>query len=93
MDEEETFEDEDEWEEDEESEEWCAENVEIIRAKWSMDGAETLEEAAQLMENFAKQLRQLKTEGYILIDTIDDDYGFIIKKELLEEYKRRCGGE
>ena len=56
------------------------EHDEIIRAKWQMDGASSLEEAVVKLENFIKYLKGLKDNGWELRGTIDDDYGFIYKK-------------
>lgn len=53
----------------------------IIRAKWSMDGAASLEEAAQKMEEFAATLRKLADEGWELDAPVADDYGFLKRRE------------
>lgn len=53
---------------------------EIIRAKWTIDGARTLEEAAQFAENFAAHLRQMAAEGWELTAPVEDDYGHVEKK-------------
>jgi hypothetical protein len=52
---------------------------ETIRAKWLMDGATTLEEAAQRLENEAKRLRGLQAAGWRLLDPVKDDYGFLVE--------------
>jgi hypothetical protein len=52
---------------------------EIIRAKWLMDGAATLEDAAARAEEFAAYLRTLAAAGYGLYSPIEDDYGFLRK--------------
>lgn len=52
---------------------------EILRSKWIMDGATTLEEAAAQLEESAKQLRRMHAKGYKLQGPIQDDYGFIVK--------------
>ena len=51
----------------------------IIRAKWCIDGAETLSEAATMLRDFAKYLETLESQGWQLQGLIDDDYGFIAK--------------
>ena len=56
-----------------------SENDLTIRAKWQMDGAATLEDAATKLEAFAQYLRALKAEGWELRAPIDDDYGFCKK--------------
>lgn len=66
----------DEWED------WAEEeNTEIIRAKWIMDGASTLQEARIRVTAFAEYLGLLEKEGWYLIDPVHDDYGFIMKRE------------
>jgi hypothetical protein len=54
---------------------------EIVRAKWSIDGAKTLAEAAQKARDFADFLQGLHDQGYVLEDEIADDYGFYYKPE------------
>jgi hypothetical protein len=48
----------------------------VIRAKWTIDGAETLEDAARMAEKFAASLRGLASEGYELDGPVQDDYGW-----------------
>jgi hypothetical protein len=48
---------------------------ETVRAKWTIDGATTLAEAAQRSRQFADYLQGLHDEGYVLIEPIQDDYG------------------
>lgn len=55
-------------------------NQDTIRAKWSMDGASTLDEAAAKLEGYAASLRAMAADGWELTGTIDDDYGFIARK-------------
>ena len=49
----------------------------LIRAKWSMDGARTLSEAATKLEAFAQELRDLEESGWQLTEPVADDVGFI----------------
>lgn len=51
---------------------------ETIRAKWLMDGAETLQEAADRLRAEADRLSQLHTAGWTLAEPIDGDYGFLV---------------
>lgn len=51
---------------------------EVIRAKWVMDGATTLSEAAEKLEAFATTLRQIEKDGWQLTGPVEDDYGFIL---------------
>ena len=50
-----------------------------VRAKWAIDGASTLAEAAQKARAFADWLQGLHDEGYVLRDEVSDDYGFYYK--------------
>ena len=50
---------------------------ETIRAKWTMDGANTLKEAAQKLRNYADKLEDLNSKGWELRYKVEDDYGFI----------------
>jgi len=49
----------------------------LIRAKWSMDGARTLTEAAAKLEALAQELRDLEESGWQLTEPVADDVGFI----------------
>ena len=62
-------------EEEEEEESMC------IRAKWTIDGANTIDEAIEKLNDFIEYLRSLKEEGWKLREPIDDDYGFLYKTE------------
>jgi hypothetical protein len=54
---------------------------EAIRAKWTMDGATTLEEAAQRLEAFAARLRAAHQQGWTLRGPVEDDYGFVVSPD------------
>jgi hypothetical protein len=51
----------------------------IIRAKWIMDGAKTIDEAVHKIKGFIVYLESLKEEGWELRQPINDDYGFLYK--------------
>lgn len=53
---------------------------EIVRAKWLMDGAKTLSEAAAMLRGAADSLEQMEAEGRQLRYPVDDDYGYIYQK-------------
>ena len=55
----------------------------VIRAKWTMDGAKTIEEAARKMEIYAEWLRNLKAKGWELEGPVEDDYGNLIRKPVM----------
>lgn len=50
-----------------------------LRAKWCIDGANNLDEVIQKLHDFIAYVQGLKDEGYELIDTVNDDYGFCRK--------------
>lgn len=50
----------------------------IIRAKWAMDGARTLSEAAAKLRAFAQALEEWEQDGWQLMGRVDDDYGHVI---------------
>jgi len=50
---------------------------EIIRCKWIGDGSNTLDDLITRLEGFADYVRFLKSEGWELARTMDDDYGFM----------------
>lgn len=45
---------------------------EIIRAKGILDGAETMEQAVKMAEEFAIMLREMQDEGWVLDSSYDD---------------------
>lgn len=51
----------------------------FVRAKWVMDGATTLEEAAIKLEAAAAELRGLAADGWTLREPIEDDYGWLTR--------------
>lgn len=48
----------------------------VLRAKWAMDGAESLDEAAGMLRLLADELEALAQAGFHLMCPIEDDYGF-----------------
>ncbi|GAA4288617.1 hypothetical protein [Georgenia daeguensis] len=53
------------------------EDRDLIRAKWSMDGARTLSDAAAKLEALAQELRDLEESGWQLTEPVADDVGII----------------
>lgn len=49
----------------------------IVRAKWTIDGAESIEEMAEMMEERAEEIRALEDDGWELDEEVDDDYAFL----------------
>ena len=67
-----------EWSEDQEwEEEDDPDCSHLIRAKWVMDGAKTLTEAAEQLRGFAEHLETAAAAGWELNDPVEDDYGFL----------------
>lgn len=64
-------------EDDYEDENETFDNDQIIRAKWSFDGATNLLEAAEKLEVYATWLRELESQGWRLRSSIEDDYGYL----------------
>jgi hypothetical protein len=60
-----------------EGSDWNDENHSIIRAKWQMDGAKTLDECIEYLKSFIAFIEELKKEGWELTEPVDDDYGHI----------------
>ena len=48
----------------------------LLRAKWAMDGAETLDEAAHMLRGYADELEALASAGFHLMGPVEDDLGF-----------------
>lgn len=49
----------------------------ILRAKWTIDGAETLSEAAAMLRTEALSLEAMEKAGWQLQEPVEDDYGFL----------------
>lgn len=60
-------------------EEYDPERQTTIRAKWQMDGATTLAEAAAKVRAFAGKLDQMAREGWELEAEVADDYGHCVR--------------
>jgi hypothetical protein len=60
-------------------EEWHDYGHLIVRAKWTMDGATTLAEAARRFRERAEELGQLGRAAFELDQPVNDDYAFIVR--------------
>ncbi|WP_460866746.1 hypothetical protein [Nocardioides pakistanensis] len=60
----------------------------IIRGKWTMDGARTLTQAAERLEAEAHRLRHLADLGWSLEGPVEEDYGFLVDPR---GHNGRCG--
>lgn len=65
------------WVATEKSEERLLQHDDVVRAKWSMDGAGTLSEAAAKLREYADHLEVMAQEGWVLNEPVQDDYGFL----------------
>jgi hypothetical protein len=65
--------------EDGQDDEW--DRIEIVRAKWTMDGASTVSEAADRLRREADYLLELERDGWQLIQPVEDDYGHIANSD------------
>lgn len=61
-----------------ESEDYDNDDI-IIRAKWTMDGATTIDEAIEKLDGYIEYLKSLKEEGWELREPVNDDWGFLHK--------------
>ena len=61
-----------------------------VRAKWSIDGAKTPGDAADMLEAFARWLRGLHYAGWTFDKPVQDDYGHLVDPDgnrgWLDEY-------
>jgi hypothetical protein len=60
-------------------EEWRDWGRLTLRAKWTMDGATTLAEAAQRFRERADELEQLAGAGFELDQPVNDDYAIVVR--------------
>src|SRR5438034_1322410 len=60
-------------------EEWRDFGYLFIRARWTMDGARTLTDAARRIRDRAETLDHLARAGFELDQPVNDDYAFIVR--------------
>jgi hypothetical protein len=60
----------------------------LLRGKWAMDGAESLDEAAHMLRAFADELEALASAGFHLMGPIEDDHGFAHRGDEVELVER-----
>lgn len=51
-----------------------------VRGKWTCEGANSIEEMAEMFEEKANQLRRVDEEGWELEYEVQDDYAILIKE-------------
>lgn len=49
----------------------------LIRAKWTMDGSESIDQAIEKFEYRAEQLRALKDAGWDIHNPVTNDYAYL----------------
>ncbi|TME25241.1 MAG: hypothetical protein E6I64_11275 [Chloroflexi bacterium] len=49
-----------------------------FRGAWAIDGARTLPEAALMLREYADEIEDLASEGFVLSETIHHDYGYAV---------------
>lgn len=59
-------------------------NIQYLRAKWMFDGAKTLDEVIQKLNEHIEYIEQLKRDGWELIDKVSDDYGPMVQKTAVQ---------
>ena len=59
-------------------EEWRDHGLVTLRAKWTMDGAKTLAEAATRFRERADELERLASAGFELDRPVEDDWAIVI---------------
>ena len=60
-------------------EEWLDYGHLTLRAKWTMDGATTLAEAAAMFRREAEELERLAASGFELDQPVADDYAIVVR--------------
>jgi len=58
-----------------------AEDEEIVRGKWILEGASSMTQMIDNLENFIEYMKQLRASGFELAYTIEDDYGYLVKRK------------
>lgn len=51
----------------------------VYRCKWSCDGADSIDQMIEKLEGQIAYLREMKANGYILRESVNDDYAFLKK--------------
>jgi len=65
----------------EEHEDYDDEHSCILRGKWMYDGSKTLDEMIAALQREITLLADLKNDGWVLEDEVQDDYAYIVKPE------------
>jgi hypothetical protein len=51
----------------------------IVRAKWTFDEAQSIEEMSEMLRQKAEFLEDLESEGWELVNEVKDDYAILVK--------------
>lgn len=57
------------------------EDEEIVRGKWILEGASSMTQMIDNLENFIEYMKQLRESGFELAYPVEDDYGYLIKRK------------
>ena len=71
----------DEGNSEEEQEDYDDEHSCILRGKWMYDGSKTLDEMIAALQREVTLLTDLKNDGWVLEQEVQDDYAYIVKPE------------
>lgn len=50
-----------------------------VRAKWTFDEAQSIEEMAEMLRQKEEFLEELESEGWELVNEVKDDYAILVK--------------
>jgi hypothetical protein len=53
----------------------------MINARYTMDGASTLSEAARMLKDYADELIKMEKDGWQLTDEVNDDWGNLYREK------------
>ena len=71
-------------EEEEMMDDWMHVNTMCLRAKWAFDDAESIEEMAGMLRDYADYIESLE-DVWCLSDVVSDDYAILERKNLFEK--------
>lgn len=56
-------------------------NERTIRGKWVFNGAETIDEMIEKLEERKEHLKELQEDGFTLQNQVEDDYAILTRDE------------
>lgn len=54
---------------------------EIVRGKWLLEGATSIEEIIDNLKNFIEYMKDLRKSGFELAQPVEDDYGYLVRQK------------